>query len=326
MSYTNGESVNLVTNSGNFSQRRGIQGRSQSDRHNALIKDLACDTMNCALAHWYLLPGLELQRYRLRLAFSLIRTPEALRREFSMLPATLYLDSDFALKSLRAQPRIGSYLDISSPWLFPSYILTALKPERAVLLNTSSTTRNLFKYLAKQMERNGTTVLTKELGHLSGLAESFDTITCLARLSPEQKERELLKQMWNALNPGGTLVLSVACSGAESRTDTDAEGAVDRTSLPSSAVPYDSDLLDSYILGVLGEPRSYAIYGEDASAGHIQLSPVKSVPARISAWRESVAVGKYWRRCSSISQVRGQGILAMRFIKPANLAAARQVS
>jgi len=131
--------------------------------------------MNCALAHWYLLPGLELQRYRLRLAFSLIRTPEALRREFSMLPATLYLDSDFALKSLRAQPRIGSYLDISSPWLFPSYILTALKPERAVLLNTSSTTRNLFKYLAKQMERNGTTVLTKELGHLSGLAESFDT-------------------------------------------------------------------------------------------------------------------------------------------------------
>src|SRR3984957_8003985 len=128
MSYTNRESANLLTNANNFSQRRRIQDRSQSKRHVALIKDLACDTINCALAHWYLLPGLELQRYRLRLAFSLIRTSQAARLEFSTLPATLYLDGDFALKSLRALTRVGSYLDVSSPWVFPFYVLTAFKP------------------------------------------------------------------------------------------------------------------------------------------------------------------------------------------------------
>ena len=326
MSHTNGESANLLTNAGNFSQRRRIDGRSQSSRPNALIKDLACDTINCALAHWYLLPGLELQRYRLRLAFSLIRTPQAARREFSTLPATLYLDSDFALKSLRAQPRIGSYLDVSSPWVFPFYVLTVLKPDRAMLLNTSGTTRNLFKHFAKRTERNGTEVRTKELGHLSGLAESFDTITCLARLSPEEKERELLRQMWQALSPGGNLILSVACTGAESRTVRDIDEPDDRHNPPSASSPYDSELLKSHVLDVMGEPRGYAIYSEESVVRRINPASTASASPGSSSWRESVSVGRYWRRCSSISQVRGRGILAMKFIKSTSQSAVRQVS
>ena len=245
MSYTNGESAKLLTNANNFSQRRRIGGRSQSNRSSALIKDLASDTINCALAHWYFLPGLELQRYRLRLAFSLIRTPDSARREFSMLPATLYLDSDFALKSLRAQSRIGSYLDVSSPWVFPFYVLRMFKPDRAMLLNTSST-RNVFRHLAKQTERNGTKVQTKDLGYLSGLSESFDTITCLARLSTEDKERELLRNLWQALNPGGTLILSVACTSDENRTDKD------RRSPGSAASAYDSKLFQESCIGSPG--------------------------------------------------------------------------
>ena len=230
MSYPNSESANLLTNGRDFSQRRGIQGRSQSPRHSSLVKDLASDTINCALAHWYLLPGLQLQRYRLRLAFSLIRTPETARRQFSMLPATLYLDSDFALKSLRAQARIGSYLDVSSPWVFPLYVLTTSKPDRALLLNTNGATRNLLKHVTSRTERNGTEVQVKELGNLSGLSASFDTITCLARLSPEEKERELVTEMWQVLNPGGTLVLSVACTGAGSRIDRDIDEPADPNS------------------------------------------------------------------------------------------------
>ena len=326
MSYPNSESANLLTNGRDFSQRRGIQGRSQSPRHSSLVKDLASDTINCALAHWYLLPGLQLQRYRLRLAFSLIRTPETARRQFSMLPATLYLDSDFALKSLRAQARTGSYLDVSSPWVFPLYILTTFKPDRALLLNTNGATRNLLKHVTSRTERNGTEVQVKELGNLSGLSASFDTITCLARLSPEEKERELLREMWQALNPGGTLVLSVACTGAERRIDRDIDEPADPNSLHSPAARYDSELLKSCVLDVLGEPRSYAIYGEDDVARRTKLASAMSAPPRSSSWRESVAVGNYWRRWSSISQVRGPGILAMKFIKPANLSAARKVS
>jgi hypothetical protein len=326
MSHTNGESANLLRNGHNFSQRQRIRGRSQSTRQNALIKDLACDAINCALAHWYLLPGLELQRYRLRLAFSLSRTPEAARHHFSMLPATLCLDSDFALKSLRTQARIGSYLDVSSPWVFPLYVLTAFKPDRALLLNPNGRTRNLFRHLAHRNERDKAEVQTKELGHLSGLSESFDTITCLARLSPEEKERELLAKMWQALNPGGTLILSVACTAAENRVYRDIDEPADRNSLQSPPSPYDSELLKSCVLDVLGEPRSYAIYGEDGIARRTNLASTMSAPVRSSSWRESVAVGNNWRRCSSISQVRGPGILAMRFIKPANLSEARAVS
>jgi len=324
MSYTNGESVNLLTNGDKFSEPQHIRGRSHSSPHNSLIGDLARDTINCALAHWYLLPGLELQRYRLRLALSLIGTHESVRREFSMLPAASYLDSDFALRCLRAQPRIGSYLDVSSPWVFSTYILRTFQPDRAMLLNASGTTRNFFRYLAKRSERNGTVVQTKELGRLSGLSESFDTITCLGRLSPEDKKRELLRTMWQALNPGGILILSVACSGADCCTDTDIDAAADSSVLPSSS--YDSSLLKSCVFDVLGEPRSYAIYGEDAVARRIDLASNGSALSSNSSWRESVVVGRYWRRCSNISQVHGRGILAMKFVKSPNLSVAREVS
>ena len=325
MSYTNGESINLI-HGDNLSQRRHTQGRYQSNQRNSLIKDLACDTINCALAHWYLLPGLELQRYRLRLALSLIRTPKAARHEFSMLPATMYLDSDFALKSLRAQTRIGSYLDVSSPWVFPFYVLTMFKPDQAVLLNTSGITRNVFRHLAKRAERKGTEVQTRELGYLSGLSESFDTITCLARLSAEEEEGGLLRNMWRALNPGGGLILSVVCTSAVSRTNRDTDGPADGNSL-HLATPYDSELLKSRVLDVLGQPRSYAIYGEDGVTGSVKLAATMSATSpQNSSWGESTAVGRYWRRCSSISQVRGRGVLAMKFINPANLSVARQVS
>src|SRR3984957_8792809 len=326
MSYTNRESANLLTNASNFSQRRRIDGRFQSSRHNTLIKNLVCDTINCALAHWYLLPGLELQRYRLRLAFSLIRTPQAARHEFSTLPATMYLDSDFALKSLRAQPRIGSYLDVSSPWVFPFYVLTALKPDQAILLNSSGATRNLFKHFAKQTECKETEAQMKELAHLSGLAESFDTLTCLAPLSAEEKERELVRKMWQALNPGGTLILSVACTGPDSRTERDTDAPDDGSNPHSVAPPYDSERLKSHVLDVLGEPRSYAIFSEDSVVRRLDRFATMSDPPTTASWRESVGVGRYWHRCSSISQVRSRGILAMKFTKSASLSAARQVS
>jgi SAM-dependent methyltransferase len=326
MNYTNGESASLLTNRNDLSQRRRIKDSSQSSRHSALIKGIACDAINCALAHWYFLPGLELQRYRLRLAFSLIRTPEAARHQFSTLPATLYLDSDFALKCLRAQSRVGSYLDVSSPWVFPLYVLTAFKPDRALLLNANGRTRNFLEHLKNHAELDGTDVQTKDLGHLSGLSESFDTITCLARLSADEQERELLKKMWQALNPGGVLILSVACAGAESRVEGDIEEPADRESLQSPAVPYNSQLLKSRVLDVLGEPRSYAIYGEDAYARRTSLASARSASPRSASWGESVAVGNHWRRCSSISQIRGQGIIALKFTKPSSLSEARAVS
>lgn len=325
MSYRNAEFANLLTNAGHKPEQDRINDRSRSNRYNALIKYLACDAINCALAHWYLLPGLELQRYRLRVALSLIRTPDEVRHELSILPATLYLDGGFALKNLRAQPRVGSYLDVSSPWLFPFYVMKSFQPERAVLLNISRTTRSLFKNLANRMRLSQTAILTKELGHLSGLSESFDTITCLARLSPEHKQRELLKQLWQALNPDGTLIVSVACTGSEGSIEGDIDGPEDSRATSSSRL-YDSDLLKHCILDVLGEPRNYAIFGEHGVSPHANRSPAAFVRSLSSAWRESVVVGKYWRRYSSISQVHGRGILAMKFIKAGNLAAAREVS
>jgi hypothetical protein len=188
MSYSSGQLANVLARGARLPQRKRFPGRSQSVSHNALIKELARDTINCALAHWYFLPGLELQRYRLRLAFSVRRTLEAAPRGFPTLPPTLCLEAGFALKSIRLQSRIGSYLDVSSPWLFPLYVLTQFKPERSLLLNTSSRTRIIVAQLANRSEVNETALGIEDAGHLSLLSESFDTITCLARLSRNEKD------------------------------------------------------------------------------------------------------------------------------------------
>jgi SAM-dependent methyltransferase len=194
-----------------------------------------------------------------------------------------------------------------------------------MLLYTSGT-RNVFRHLAKRTEHNRTTVQTRELEHFSGLPESFDTITCLARLSAEEKERELLRNLWQALNPGGTLILSLACTGGENRANRDIDRPGGRRSPGSRALPYNSELLKSHVLELLGEPKGYTIYGEDAAARSLDPASTMPVEPRISLWRESAAVGRYWRRYSSMSQVRGRGIVAMRFVKSANLSVVRQVS
>jgi hypothetical protein len=310
-------------NSSNTSERSFIGERSRLNSHSTKIKALVSDALGCALAHWYFLPGLQLQRYRLRLAFSLAQMSEEIRRELEILPAYSYLDCDFALRSLRAQHQLGSYLDVSSPWLLPLYVLKAFQAKPVVLLNTSSTTRRLFESLANSMRLTHTAIATKELGHLSGLSESFDTITCLARLSADEKQRALLNSLWKALNPGGTLIVSLVCKGTASTAAAGIDGLSDTQSATETAFAYDSDLLKSHVFHALGEPRNYAIYGKDAALAHGNLV---SAASQNSGWRESLAVGKHWRRYSSISQVHGQGILALKFVKAGDVAVFKAVS
>jgi hypothetical protein len=125
--------------------------------------------------------------------------------------------------------------------------------------------------------------------------------------------------MWSALNPGGALILSVACTGSARRTGTDFDGHRDRSFQSPATLPYDREHLKSRLFDVLGEPRSYAIYGEEGPNKHSGIPDCMSASPRDASWLESAIVSKYWRRCASISKLRGNGLLVLKFIKPHSL-------
>ena len=102
-------------------------------------------------------------------------------------------------------------------------------------------------------------------------------------------------------------------------------GILDRSFQSPATLPYDRELLKGRLFDVLGEPRSYAIYGEEAPDKDGGIPDHMSASSSDGSWLESINVSKYWRRCSSVSQLRGDGLLVMKFVKPHGLSAGKQV-
>src|ERR1700730_9853945 len=89
-----------------------------------VLGGLAIGIIDNVLAHWYLLPGLPFQRYRLRLLISSLfrRTTAGAAPALALYQTpnpTAYLEFEFARRALMSRRNLGAYLDVSSPWLFP---------------------------------------------------------------------------------------------------------------------------------------------------------------------------------------------------------------
>jgi SAM-dependent methyltransferase len=298
----------LPTSHGSFI---GTDARSSGGEFGKYLPAL---TMKCVVAHWYLLPGLEFQRYGLAMAISAIRSRDRssleLVRALYSLPPTFYLEADFVLKCLREQPRIGTYLDFSSTWLLPIYLLKSFASERAVLIGSRAGSRLLLNRLARSrgQSHRPSIVASDETLDLPKFHESFDTITCVARLLPSYKQATVVEKLWKALKPGGTLLVSMGCPPVAPRDEPDKAA---RSSALESESPQ-SSFMRRGLLNGLGRPRRYAIYGEDLR----RRSPSNITELPDSSWRGVSFVARRWRRYPSLAQLQGRGVLAMKFIKP----------
>jgi hypothetical protein len=281
------------------------------------FKRVAFSALDCALAHWYMVPGLQFHRLRVRLEINSLqrrlRWPVSARSlvlDRTIEPAS-YLGFHFAAKFL-ARDKLGNYLDVSSPWLFPFTMLSNYPATSATLLTVRAP--GLRSLLGT--ERVGIKGKTRCFDNDVSLDDnSYDTITSLWDPNEElgQFAREV-RSLWRVLKPGGTLLLSVPCikKGGEQPS----------ANCPS---PYDADALERHIFEVLGQPKRYAIYGAQTLTRGDKKVPPEGRNAAGGSVGSSV-IGRDWRCYSRFQELPGPGVIVMKFSRPEHKSKATSIA
>ena len=269
------------------------------------FKHVAISAVDCALAHWYMVPGLKFQRSRVRVGLkSLFRRsylpPSAMSLILHQNPDPgAYLGFHFASQFL-ARETLGKYLDVSSPWLFPFTVLANFRASSAMLVTGAAAQLRSLLLASNMSLPEGLHCETQ-----TSLAdESFDTVTslCGARGGVELDARNA-HNLWRVLKPGGTLLLSVPC--IRDRAD----------QFAAAATIYDAQMLERELFDVLGQPKRYAIYGAQTSSSRDE-SAVSYDSGGSPGWDSSSIIGRDWRCYASLQDLPGRGVIVMKFTRP----------
>ncbi len=279
------------------------------------FKRVAVSAMDCAVAHWYMVPGLEFQRFRVRLGvkslFWRARLPNA-AAAMALQPTpspSSYLGFHFASRFLPGE-NLGNYLDVSSPWLFPLALLSNRPAVSATILSAEAPRlRNLLSATKLRLEHG----IRCEAGDLRLDDESYDTVTSLWCSAGVQHNARGVRNLWRVLKPGGTLLLSMPCLG------TGAQAAAENR--PGEKSPsgdrrdfYDARTLERDIFQVIGQPKRYAIYGAETSTAENDSSAGDNFDAP-SATRGALAIGREWRCYANLHELPGTGVIVLKFTR-----------
>jgi|SRR5215469_1086010 len=281
------------------------------------LRGLTNGAVDCLLAHWYLLPGLQFQRFRVLLGMSIVLRRQRLAKStlskvLDQPPlAASYFGFDFAWKSLSARGTLGRYIDVSSPWLFPVALLSRCRASSATLVSSEADALRDLLGPAKAVATE------HPAAELFGEEESYDTITSLSWLERVPDDVKAVARLWRILRPGGALLLCLPCArnAVEQWKENTPAPTGPRSRRKLSRRVYDARLLSGHIFEITGAPKRYAIYGErgSPSGGACNRRIADSVQ---SGWRASMIIGRDWCCYSSIRSLPGQGVIAMKFVKP----------
>jgi hypothetical protein len=274
---------------------------------------LAMSAMQCAAAHFYLVPGLKFQRFRVILGVKSLFWRKRLHASTLTMalhrtpPLHAYLGFHFASRFLTNEA-LGDYLDVSSPWLFPVALLSQYEAASATLLSVeASRLQNLLG--AAKARVAGAIRCESSDQRLDNAA--YDTITSLWGGEDSRFGTSNIKELWRVLKPGGTLLLSAPCAGSHGEAIAQSSDELDSA---DRVHPYDSRMLERRLFAVVGQPRRYAIYGAQPA------TPYRSTAAEeASAWHgDSLAIGRHWRCYANLQELPAIGVIVMKFVRPPN--------
>jgi len=230
-----------------------------------------------------------------------------------------YFEFDFmweALSALRAQ----NYLDVSSPRLFPVIFLREHPHITAELVNPDRVDLEATGALVTACDLDSRCHLRNGLIEDAPFApESFDAVTSISVVEHIRDDKNAIRNMWGLVKHGGTLLLSVPCAAVaeEEYRDVDYYGvqAADGHGFFFHQYKYDHSLLEERIYSVTGPPKRFAIFGEKRR-GTLQSWLFKRwTGQKYSLWKEPYAVAREFRYYESLSDLPGDGVIAMEFVK-----------
>jgi SAM-dependent methyltransferase len=137
--------------------------------------------------------------------------------------------------------------------------------------------------------------------------KSFDLVTSLSWVARTVDDVGTVKLLWRALRPGGMLLLSLPC--AARRT----ERPKISSALANETKTYDESMLEDRIFAAIGQPRRSVVYGESQPPlGRTEYSR----PNGNFSLNRYVDMGRRWRIYPAVRNLPGEGIIAMKFVKP----------
>lgn len=279
------------------------------------------------MAHFHRLPGLYVQRYLFFMVlYLLLVRRKDIRFIFPLLVFPLdsvrYFEFDSMWQSLKHHAPTGSYLDISSPRLFPAFLMYKFSTLKATLINPDSKDLEVTRSL---MDACGVgercRYFCQPVGDFDGQNDQFDTITCISVIEhiPADGDTLAVKKMWSLLKPGGRLFLSVPCAKEAfiEYMDFHEYGLLreDSNGFFFGQQFFDVPLLQKRIYNITGNPVRYSICGEKKAGSFILNRAQKASDTAYPLWREPYTTALDYRWFDSVSDLPGWGVISMEFLK-----------
>jgi len=278
------------------------------------------------LAYYYRVPGLHFRVKCARLGLSLLLNRKAPISYYTIysfffwpMDSVRYFEYDFMWRALANTP-IQHYLDVSSPRIFPALLLLRHRTLSAELLNPDTKDLAVTKALIKASGISDRCHFHNCLiGETPFAPESFDVITSISVIEHIPQDTQAIQKMWMMLRKGGRLLLSVPCAAetSEEYINQNEYGLLepDKDGFVFWQRFYDSQLLQEQIFSITGQPNRKIVYGEKKAGSIVENVRQKRTNARYPIWREPYMMGQEYGYFKSISDLPGQGVIAMEFIK-----------
>ena len=279
------------------------------------------------LSHRYNVPGLHIQaiiyflglqlfsrgKWRLVLSQKLLSSP---------MDSVRYFEFDFFLRGLLFGADFQTYLDVSSPRLFPVLFLRKFSNVEATIVNPDEKDLKITKELIAACGLTDRCRVIRVLISDLKLPEgSFDLISSISAIEhiPGDGDIFALEKMWRLLRPCGKLFISVPCAreAFEEYIDYNEYGLLesDECSYVFGQRFYNERLLEDRFWKITGRPHRMAIYGEKQKGFFIKSRQERLESANYPFWREPQTMGIHYRFYNSIDELPGWGVIAMEFVK-----------
>jgi SAM-dependent methyltransferase len=281
------------------------------------------------VAHRYGAPGLGFHQQCALLGLSLLfrkQAPLPLGWSYDLMfrpmDSTRYFEFDFAWRCLSDLP-FRSYLDVSSPRLFPVLLLRRRPGARGEMINPDASDLD---WSARVVAAAGLAGRCRtqplRIQDVTFASGSFEVITSISVIEHVPQDTAAVRVMWGLLGSGGHLVITVpvCVETAEQYIDRNEYGvlAPDARGLTFWQRFYDERLLEERIFSITGAPTHSAVYGEKR-AGLFQANAAlkrASYNTTYPFWREPVMMGEEYEYFSGIGDLPGEGVIGLEFVKP----------
>lgn len=280
-------------------------------------------------AHRYGTPGLGFHGRCALLGLSLLvrkQAPLALGWSYDLMfrpmDSTRYFEFDFSWRCL-SDFTFRSYLDVSSPRLFPVLLLRRTPQASGEMINPDAAD---LAWSAKVVAAAGLAgrCRTQQLRvqDVAFAPGSFEVITSISVLEHVPEDAAALRVMWGLLRSGGRLVITVpvCVETGEQYIDRNEYGVLvpDAQGLTFWQRFYDERLLEERIFSVAGQPTRFAVFGEKRSGLFQANAALKraSYNTTYPFWREPLMMGQEYRYYPAIGDLPGEGVIGLEFVKP----------